>query len=369
MDTITTQSRGSNFVEVKGEFILDETERTRTVFKAAMHSGGIRGDIIRYRKNPDGTCEELIPVNFNSLHPDDGIKITLPTKAIRILYEKLKELEVILKNRGISYGTHDFTIADASALVINNRNKATIIQKLLAANLGEEVWNQLIQNDPDIATRLASAKLHEDRLVSLHTFEQMLSDEDLTENDWQNFFEGNTWIFGYGLRYQILRVIQSQPNYGGATISGIGGQRGDFLTATEAETKFTCLVEIKTPNTPLLRNSQYRNGAWGISKELSGAISQVQVNCAQWEISDSRTEQNREELCGIYTISPKGIVIVGNTLELNCRDKRNSFERFRQELRSPEIITYDELFERAKYIVNGSVSSMLEVDDDDDFPF
>lgn len=36
MDTITTQSRASNFVEVKEEFILDETERTRTVFKAAM---------------------------------------------------------------------------------------------------------------------------------------------------------------------------------------------------------------------------------------------------------------------------------------------------------------------------------------------
>ena len=368
MDTITTQSRASNFVEVKEEFILDETERTRTVFKAAMHSGGIRGDIIRYRKNPDGTCEELIPVNFNSLHPDDGIKITLPTEAIRILYEKLKELELILEKRGIRYGTHDFTIADPSALVINSRNKATIIRKLLAANLGEEVWDQLAQSNPDIATRLASAKLHEDRLVSLRTFEQMLSDEELTENDWQNFFEENTWIFGYGLRYQILRVIQAQPNYGGATVSGIGGQRGDFLAATEAETKFTCLVEIKTPNTPLLRNSQYRNGAWGISKELSGAISQVQVNCAQWEISDSRTEQNQEELCGIYTISPKGIVVIGNTHELNCRDKRNSFERFRQELRSPEIITYDELFERAKYIVDGSVSSSIEIEDDD-FPF
>ena len=369
MDTITTQSRASNFVEVKEEFILDETERTRTVFKAAMHSGGIRGDIIRYRKNPDGTCEELIPVNFNSLHPDDGIKITLPTEAIRILYEKLKELELILEKRGIRYGTHDFTIADPSALVINSRNKATIIRKLLAANLGEEVWDQLAQSNPDIATRLASAKLHEDRLVSLRTFEQMLSDEELTENDWQNFFEENTWIFGYGLRYQILRVIQAQPNYGGATVSGIGGQRGDFLAATEAETKFTCLVEIKTPNTPLLRNSQYRNGAWGISKELSGAISQVQVNCAQWEISDSRTEQNQEELCGIYTISPKGIVVIGNTHELNCRDKRNSFERFRQELHSPEIITYDELFERAKYIVDGPVSSTVEIEEDDDFPF
>lgn len=40
MDTITTESKGTDFVEVKDEFILDETERTRTVFKAAMHPGG-----------------------------------------------------------------------------------------------------------------------------------------------------------------------------------------------------------------------------------------------------------------------------------------------------------------------------------------
>ncbi len=369
MDTITTERKGADFIEVKDEFVLNETKRTRTVFKAAMHSGGIRGDIIRYRKKPDGTCEELVPVNFNSLHPDDGIKITLPTNAIRILFEKIQELGAILAKDGIRYGTHDFTIADASTLVVNDRNKATIIRKLLAADLGEEVWDQLVQSNPDIATRLASAKLHEDRLISLRTFEEMLSNGNLTENDWQDFFEENTWIFGYGLRYQILRVIQAQPNYGGATVSGVGGQRGDFLTATEAETKFTCLVEIKTPNTSLLRNSQYRNGAWGISQELSGAISQVQVNCAQWEISDSRTEQNREELCGINTISPKGIVVIGNTSELDCRDKRNSFERFRQELRLPEIITYDELFERAKYIVDGPASSASEREENDDLPF
>ena len=54
---------------------------------------------------------------------------------------------------------------------------------------------------------------------------------------------------------------------------------------------------------------------------------------------------------------------------LGWKEQRNSFERFRQELRSPEIITYDELFERAKYIVNGPVSSVPEIEDDDDFPF
>ena len=59
METITTQSRGNGFVEVNQEFLLDETPRTKTVFKAAMHSGGIRGDIIRYRKDANGNREEF----------------------------------------------------------------------------------------------------------------------------------------------------------------------------------------------------------------------------------------------------------------------------------------------------------------------
>lgn len=360
MDIITTQSKGNNFVEIDKEFVLEDTPRTRTVFKAAMHPGGMRGDIIRYRKDPNGECEEIIPVNFNSLHPDEGVKITLPTEATRNFYETLKELELLLEERGIHYGVRDFAIADARALVINDRNKATVIQRLLDANLGEDVWNEIVRNDPDIATRLANSKLHENRLSVLHQFEEMLANNDLTESDWQNFFEENTWIFGYGLRYQILRIIQAQPNYGGATVTGTGGQRGDFLAATEAETKYTCLVEIKKPTSPLLQHTQYRNGAWGISAELSGAISQVQVNCAQWEITDARAEQNRELLTGIYSIHPKGIVIIGKTSQLDDWNKKNSFERFRRELSCPEIITYDELFERARFIVGEPVTQAIE---------
>ena len=80
------------------------------------------------------------------------------------------------------------------------------------------------------------------------------------------------------------------------------------------------------------------NGVWGASNELTGAVSQIQVNCAQWE-TDARTERNREQLPRIYTVSPKGIVVIGKTSELNNWDKRNSFERFRQELRCPEVLT------------------------------
>lgn len=250
-------------------------------------------------------------------------------------------------------------------VAIRTRNLADEIRGYSDLTI-EEAMNEDEHHNPNIATRLANAKIQEDRLAVLHRFEEMLQDNTLAENNWQDFFEENTWIFGYGLRYQILRVIQPQPNYGGVAVDGRGGQRGDFLTATEAETRFTCLVEIKKTTTPLLQREQYRNGVWGASNELTGAVSQIQVNCAQWE-TDARTERNREQLPRIYTVSPKGIVVIGKTSELNNWDKRNSFERFRQELRCPEVLTYDELYERAKFIAEGPAP--LDEDTDFDMPF
>jgi hypothetical protein len=356
-EIITTQSVGRGFVEVNQEFVLEDKPRTKTVFKAEMHPGGIRGWIIRYKKSDNGDCEEIVPIKFNQLHADDGIKIELSTDAVSILYRKFEELRLLLEEQGIRYGEHNFAIADANELVVTDHNKTTIIRKLLDENLGEDVWEQLSRSNPDLATKLANAKLQSDRTKILSQFEAMLNNDSLAESAWQDFFEKNTWIFGYGLRYQILRVLQSQPNYGGTAVSGTGGQRGDFLTSTEAEVKFTCLVEIKKPGTQLLQNTEYRNGAWGASGDLSGAVSQVQVNCAKWEIEGSRTDQNRDYMADVYTVSPRGIVIIGKTSQLNTRDKKNSFERYRFEIRNPEIITFDELYERAKHIVGGTVQS------------
>ena len=349
MDTITTRTVGAGFAKI-GESVLTETTQTAIVFKPQMHEGGIRGSLIRYKKDRNGARESPVSVDFRRLNVGDGIEIELNTEAVTNLSQRILELQTLLEEKGVRPGIHRYRVTNANDLVITDQNKGRIIQKLLAANLGEEIWNQLVQDNPNNATRLANAKIQEDRIAVLHRFEEMLQNNTLTEANWQDFFEENTWIFGYGLRYQILRVVQAQPNYGGATVNGRGGQRGDFLTATEAETRFTCLVEIKKPTTPLLQREQYRNGAWGASSELAGAVSQIQVNCAQWEI-DSRSEQNRERLPQIYTVSPRGIVVIGNTKELDILDKRNSFERFRKELRSPEIITYDELFERVNYIV------------------
>jgi hypothetical protein len=365
-DTITTRTIKRGFADVDEEFVLEDTAQTRIIFKAQIHNDGVRGCLYRYKKDVKGNIDAIMPVDFRQLHANEGVMIELRTATLAALYQRFTELTRLLEEQGIHNGERSFTIADANALVIKDENKAVLIRKLLDDNLGEEIWNQLVANSPDIATRLANAQLLTDRMTVLRQFEEMLDNDSLREDSWQDFFEANTWIFGYSLRYQILRVVQTQPHYGGADISGKGGQRGDFLTATEAETKFTCLVEIKKPTTSLLQNSEYRNGAWGVSSELSGAISQIQINCAKWEISGSREDDNRDRTDKIYTVAPRGIVVVGNTNQLSCRGRVNSFERYRNSLHNPEIITFDELYQRAKFIVN---DDQEPIETDDELPF
>jgi hypothetical protein len=175
------------------------------------------------------------------------------------------------------------------------------------------------------------------------------------ETKWQNFFERNKWIFGYGLNYQILRQEQTQPHYGGTRVDGRGGQRGDYLTSTLGDINFTVLVEIKTPGTPLLQGKEeIRSGAWSLSKDLTDALSQIEANIDTWIKQGSVHPDNRDKLegSGVYTVQPKGIIVIGTLAQVNSnRSKRETFQRFRRSIHGIDIITFDELYERAKYIV------------------
>jgi hypothetical protein len=73
----------------------------------------------------------------------------------------------------------------------------------------------------------------------------------------------------------------------------------------------------------------------------------------------------------ISTITPRSILVIGNTGELDDFDKRNAFELLRCNLRNPDIVTFDELYERAKYIVAQTVQPAEESTEitDDDIPF
>ncbi len=116
---------------------------------------------------------------------------------------------------------------------------------------------------------------------------------------------------------------------------------------------FKNMVEIKRPATQLLGNESYRNGAWELGEELTGGVSQMHANCSKWEKEGSKAEENQEALLqqGIFTVQPKGILVIGHTNQLSDSSRRATFEMFRRNTVNPEILTFDELYERAKFIV------------------
>jgi len=186
------------------------------------------------------------------------------------------------------------------------------------------------------------------------------------ESAWQHFFESNKWIFGYGLNFVFNSPLDGKKlelSVRGNDISG-SGKRTDALLKTSGIVSSLCLVEIKTPNTKLLETDAYRADCWQSSKELSGGIAQSQKT-TQKTVENLNTEFRPNDSDGnptgevLYTYKPKSFLIIGNLSEFTTdtgvnREKFGSFELLRRNMSSPEIITFDELFERAKFIVSTS---------------
>ena len=99
---------------------------------------------------------------------------------------------------------------------------------------------------------------------------------------WQQFFEKNPWIFGYGLSYVYLDALDDKKLEQAVQGYRVGehGKRADALMKSKGMISSLCFVEIKTHKTALLDTKPYRAGCWAPSGELSGAVSQVQGTVA-----------------------------------------------------------------------------------------
>ena len=120
-----------------------------------------------------------------------------------------------------------------------------------------------------------------------------------------------------------------------------------------AQVGFTSLVDIKTPSTQLLQTKKYRNGAFPPSIELAGSVAQAQANCYRWANEGSQTPRNIaiQSSNRFMTVMPRAYLVVGHTKELTDEERTTCFELFRRGLGNLEVITYDELLERAKSLV------------------
>ena len=141
-------------------------------------------------------------------------------------------------------GDQRLVVGHEDEIVRTGGKRASMIKTLLTRGYSEEVWEMLVAEDPDLATRLSRSRIQEERRVSLAKFTELIH-RDATELELQAFLDENTWIFGYGLDYRVLDPVQNQPPYGGTDVTGSGAQRGDNLRATKRNVRLTVPVAVK----------------------------------------------------------------------------------------------------------------------------
>lgn len=196
------------------------------------------------------------------------------------------------------------------------------------------------------------------RRQGLEEFERHMHSGDWTESQWQDFFEREQWVFGYGLDYRVMRQFGREMTVGHGGTDNREKPVVDFLMSF---TDYTVLVEIKKPSTPIFKVSRgARAGTWEFSSEFMSAVSQIIEQKAEWSSfaqTGGHLNKAGTEVLSARTKNAKSILVIGSRDEFasnqNKRDAdimRDTFELFRRECRSIDIVTFDELLERAHFI-------------------
>jgi hypothetical protein len=190
--------------------------------------------------------------------------------------------------------------------------------------------------------------------------------ENGEEPIWHHFLKTNEWIIGLNVDVKFIRDLFSEQKVGKEDTKGKGSPKVDLLGISY----FTTLIELKTSKTLVFKKekSKSRANTWDFSSDFIEAYSQTLAQ--RTELNDGKNiidnAGNIMDTQKHRILDPKSVLIIGNRnsefphvrqTELNT--KSDTFERFRRDNRNVEIITFDELFERAFHIV---YSEKLPVD-------
>ena len=334
----------------KGELVLRETPSGTRQVKARFFETSRHIQVLTLQRWNDKTGRSSGPCSF-----------PLVGDEIRALLSFIQDVQKVRLPSGrlvIEQGALEHAHFTDESLLQAMRGKSELLRAILRTE-----------------TTVGDVKAWAFRKKSLDEFSRLLDDQDYfnqkqsqaanqsAERVWQDFFQGNKWIFGYGLSYIFLSAVD--PERLQQAVAGYSvawkGSRPDALMKTRGAVSALCLVEIKTHQTPLVGSKPERSGAFTVSRELADALSQSQaaVLAAERQLMQSfkPVDQVGNPVSDrIYNYRPRALLVTGRLSEFATalglnEEKYASFEMFRRNLVTPEIVTYDELYERAKYIV------------------
>lgn len=320
--------------------ILQESPNIKIYFKGiqvdnnANIKKNIKGSLIIQKKTKAKTFIES-KFTRKDIAPYDMVEITLDTDATASL---CKGLITYFKAFG---GKQTDPYNEVSYTIIDEDIK--MLQQILAKD--KELLSILEKVDTEILNYALNIK----NLQSIQEdIEKNINNSD--ESFWQNFFSRNAWALSQ-LFNSPLMIYKGARYVGGKSIDNLSGKYTDFIYQNPF-TQNISLIEIKTPTEKIFLQSEYRQDVPKMSENIIGGVNQILVQRQslynEYAIIRNNVLEHQKE--DFKAINVQGVLLVGqikslSQIEIKC------FEAYRNELKSIEIITFDELLLKIKNLI------------------
>ncbi len=181
---------------------------------------------------------------------------------------------------------------------------------------------------------------------------------------WHHFLSNNQWIIWLNLNLKFISNFIDEGDVWVKDICWKWSPKVDIIGYSD----YTVLVELKTANKCIFTDTKKpktgRTNTWSFSDDFIDGISQCLAQKSEHdkerkEIKREWDDWRKEVLREIRTIDTECIFIIWNKeKELPLKStydendiKRDTFKRYRENSKNITIITFDELYERAKNIL------------------
>ena len=390
MEKITTTST-SRVTAQASDIAIRETATTRLVFRPIIidnphnSDASIKGNFLYLRKSQNEQWEDFETIPLSSLKMGEGYKLELKSAELLNLTNDLKLLYDLHQESGVPKGQQTFrkntpqlqqlqqlanlTSDEVSSLLNANKGIGTsLLAKLLnwAANLDEPtpLINHLVALNPTSLGKLNAA-------IGLQSLKNALSiwesnADNSKEEFWQESLTEHSFVLEQVFSWPVS-IVKGKAYLSGKSYLNTGGNIVDFLMQNRL-TQNAALIEIKTPST-LLLGPVYRGSVYNTSNELSGSIMQTLNYKHLLQESFTSLTSGQDDLFDSF--NPQCAVIIGNAgVELNNKSKTKSFELFRHQFPGLLVITFDELFNKTRQLINLLENPIVVEDEfDDNIPF
>ncbi|OGM11934.1 hypothetical protein A2Z22_01735 [Candidatus Woesebacteria bacterium RBG_16_34_12] len=341
-DTISTLSVGRDFVKTKG-VLLEQTSDTALVFFPEIHPGGVRGDLIRFKKNRSDEWEKIPEQDFRKLQVYQGAHIELGTQQLRKLTDEVQKREQISK-QGVQPGLTKYVVAEEDkVIIVDDKNKIPLIQQVLDKGYSTDFWKLLIISHPDLANKLSAGQLQMQRKAVVDELKERLTrsfPETASADSWQNWIYLHNWLFGVNyhdpIEKQRINITGIMPDYLFPTLD-----------------QFVDILEIKLPSEDIILQDASHNGSWVWAEASNYAIGQIVNYLGEIERQRLEIERNIRNVYGLEfsLLKPRAFILIGESFDWTL-SKKEGLRKLNNSLHGIEVISYTDLVKRGEVFVD-----------------